>query len=177
MKKNLIITVLAILLFLAVVYIVLIFNLSGTFCGVQVETDKYSLIANREQVEGEGLDPESEESSGARDHVSQNSQNDLKENIIGSWRDAQNEQSITSFEASGTFRFVYSGGAIQETGTYQIFADASVVPEELPNISGPVLRQSVGGNHTYYEILEITKDNMMLVDLNDGRTYEFEKVN
>lgn len=131
----------------------------------QHDTDESASLEGREDDEGH---PNHEEG-----HTEQGSSE-----IYGTWRSLDDAQSVITFHPDGSVTDIYGGGALVETGSYQLFEGVDNLPLDFPELAtGLYLRQSFGGEDYYYEITELDKGYLELIFVSGrGNILRYERV-
>lgn len=174
MNNKILIIVLSALLFLSVSFIVwqnFIKKDKKDSSDPQNTVDETVLDANDSEEREEGSEKEEELTVNRAERL-----------IIGSWQSEDDELSVVHFNADGEVHDVYAGGAVSESGTYQIFDSLDFLNEEERELalnlesSGIFLRQTFGQENYDYVILKMDVDTLELSYLSRGNTLRYKKV-
>lgn len=98
--------------------------------------------------------------------------------IYGTWRSLDDAQSVITFHPDGSITDNYGGGALIETGSYQLFEGANNLPLDFPELkTGLYVRQSFGGEDYYYEIAELDEEYLELIFVSGrGNVLRYERI-
>lgn len=102
--------------------------------------------------------------------------------IVGSWQSLDDPQSVLHFQSNGEMQDIYSGGAVNELGTYQVFDSGNSLPTEITELgenidsAGVYLRQSFGPEDYYYLIDALDLNSLSLFYLPRGNILEYRRI-